>query len=60
MDWWYGLYSGIDFANGGVINPNPVQCTFREYPLELPGELLDCLGIVYLPVIHKGVPAAGQ
>jgi len=59
-DWWFGLYSGIDWNQGGVIEPNVAQCTFREYPLDTPGEILNCLGLVYLPMIQTGAAATGQ
>ena len=42
VDWWYGLYSGIDAAVGIFEpQPNPVACTFRAYPV--PQELKACL-----------------
>ncbi|MEZ4860534.1 MAG: hypothetical protein R3C14_04480 [Caldilineaceae bacterium] len=64
-DWWFGLYSGINWVTDeetkevtGYIEPNLVQCTFREYPTETPGEILHCLNMVYLPFIQSGAPAA--
>lgn len=32
VDWWFGLYSGTDWA-GGIFEPqpNPVECSFRAY-----------------------------
>ena len=42
VDWWYGLYSGIDAATGIFEpQPNPVACTFRAYPVSQ--ELKACL-----------------
>jgi hypothetical protein len=42
VDWWYGLYSGIDAASGIFEpQPNPVACTFRAYPV--PQKLKACL-----------------
>lgn len=64
-DWWFGLYSGINWVTDeetneaiGIIEPNLVQCTFRAYPMETPGEILQCLGMVYLPLIQSSAPAA--
>jgi hypothetical protein len=33
VDWWFGLYSGTDWA-AGVLEPQPnlVECSFRAYP----------------------------
>lgn len=57
VDWWFGLYQGINWDKGGIIEPNAAQCTFRVYPLDTPGEILNCLGIVYLPLIQQSAPA---
>ncbi len=60
-DWWFGLYSGIDHdpdKNGisgdtpPVIHPNWVQCTFSKYPINQPIPILECLSVVYLPLIQ--------
>ncbi len=33
VDWWYGLYSGTDWAQGlREPQPNLAECTFRAYP----------------------------
>ena len=58
-NWWFGLYQGIDFDQGGVINPNPLQCVYREYPFYNPTPIFTCHGLVessiYLPLMQRGV-----
>lgn len=43
VDWWYGLYSGID-GNAGIREPQPnrAACTFRAWPDA--AEVAACLG----------------
>ncbi len=60
VDWWFGLYSGIDWAQNGKISPNLVQCTYQAYPIDSPGEILECLGLVYLPLIQRDAVTTGQ
>lgn len=54
-DWWFGLYSGIDWSKGGVIEPNGVQCAFRQYPMNTASATISCRSLVYLPLIQNGV-----
>ncbi|HRW07928.1 MAG TPA: SdrD B-like domain-containing protein, partial [Caldilineaceae bacterium] len=51
-DWWFGLYQGIDWDEGGLIASNPVQCIFAKYPINASIPILECLDFVYLPFIQ--------
>jgi hypothetical protein len=55
VDWWFGLYQGIDQAHNNVINTNPVQCIFRQYP-----QPAGCIHLIYLPLIRGSGVASGQ
>lgn len=64
VDWWFGLYSGIDRVHGKTEpEPNPmVECLYRLYPN--PDAFRTCLNLTqgaYLPLIQTaGVATSGQ
>ncbi|MCB9137193.1 MAG: cellulase family glycosylhydrolase [Caldilineaceae bacterium] len=58
-NWWFGLYQGINWDQGGIIEPVPVKCVYRQYPIYNPAPIFDCHGVVvspavYLPYIEGG------
>lgn len=55
VDWWFGLYQGINRTNNNVIDTNPVQCIFSKYP-----HPESCVRLLYLTLIQGNTVVSGQ